>query len=56
MFKISIKSSEQSDDWSRLPEMPSEGQITIYSWNVNGLRASINKGAIERFIETGKII
>ena len=26
--------------------------MKIYSWNVNGLRAVINKGAFEEFIKT----
>ena len=33
---------------------PLNKEISIYSWNVNGLRAVIDKGELEKFINAGK--
>lgn len=53
MFKINIKPSASSDI-NHLPELPKGKNVKIYSWNVNGIRAMIKKGAIEEFIQKGK--
>ncbi len=43
-----------NDNDSNFPEIPSDKELKIYSWNINGLRATINKGSIDKFIEKGK--
>ena len=53
-FNITIKSPESETDFKRLPELPKNSNIKIVSWNVNGLRATINKGSLENFIKKGK--
>jgi hypothetical protein len=56
LFNIEIKSASKEEDYLNLPEIPSEANLSIYSWNVNGLRATLNKGAIENFIQAGILI
>lgn len=35
--------------------MPKNSTLKISSWNVNGLRAQINKGSFEKFVKGGKL-
>jgi len=42
-------------DFEKLPEMPKNSSLKISSWNVNGLRAQINKGSFEKFVKGGKL-
>ena len=55
LFKINIKTTIDKD-FEKFPEVPKNSNLKICSWNVNGLRAVINKGSIEKFIKTGKMI
>ena len=49
-----IKSLQSTaHDHSKLPEIPEGTRLKIYSWNVNGIRATLNKGAIDKFIKSG---
>ena len=53
-FNIQIKPAEGESEYKNLPEIPEGAHLKICSWNVNGLRAMINKGAIEKFVKEGK--
>lgn len=54
-FKIQIKPAESENEYKNLPDIPGDTNLKICSWNVNGLRAMINKGAIEKFVKEGKL-
>jgi len=52
--KFNIK-VQQSSETRNFPDLPDGTKLSIFSYNVNGLRASINKGAISDFIKKGKM-
>jgi hypothetical protein len=41
---------------SNLKQIPEGEKLKIFNWNVNGIRASISKGALDKLIKEGKII
>lgn len=53
-FNFIIKSP--NENFVHLKPLPNNIDLRIYSWNVNGLKATINKGLFEQFIKQGKLI
>ena len=53
--KFNIKVQQSSSESRNLPDLPAGTQLSIYSYNVNGLRATINKGTLADFINKGKM-
>jgi hypothetical protein len=52
LFNIKVNTSP-TKDFEKLPEMPKNSSLKICSWNVNGLRAQVNKGSFEKFVKGG---
>jgi len=50
-FKIKIP--QASSDVQNFPELPKGKELSIYAYNVNGLRATLNKGSLIDFIKKG---
>jgi hypothetical protein len=51
--KFNIKIPKQEDDTNFLG-IEKNQELKIYSWNINGLRATMKKGLVEKFIASGK--
>jgi len=56
--KVNIKISEQAlqEGEELIKEMPAEGKLKLFSWNINGVRALKGKGSLELLIKNGKFL
>ena len=50
-FKIQIP--QAFPHAQNFPELPQDKELSIYAYNVNGLRATLNKGSLIDFIKKG---
>jgi exodeoxyribonuclease III len=54
-FNITVKVSSTNSKSESYPDIPLDTTLKIFSWNVNGIRATINKGSLDNFVKTGNI-
>lgn len=53
--KFNIKIQQATPEDQSFPELSKGTNISLYSYNVNGLRATLNKGTLVDFIKRGKL-
>lgn len=52
-FNIKISEHALKEGKDIMKEIPKEGKIKLFSWNINGIRALKDKGSLELLIKNG---